>query len=58
MMRAKVVLPVPGGPKKIKEDNWSAEIARRSKRPGAMICSCPMNSSRTRGRILAAKGAC
>lgn len=36
MMRAKVVLPVPGGPKKIKDDNWSAEIARRSKRPGGL----------------------
>gem|GEM_PF-5455044 len=57
-MRAKVVLPVPGGPKKINEDNWSAAIARRSKRPGAMMWSCPTNSSRVRGRILAAKGAC
>ncbi len=56
-MRARVVLPVPGGPKKISEDNWSATMARRSKRPAPTIWSCPTNSSRVRGRIRSARGA-
>jgi hypothetical protein len=57
MMRANVVLPLPGGPEKITEGNRSASIARRRSLPGARMCSWPTNSSSERGRIRVASGA-
>ena len=56
MTRAKVVLPVPGGPERIIEDSWSFCMARLSRRPGPTMCSCPANSSMLRGRIRDASG--
>ena len=57
-MRASVVLPVPGGPKKIDEDTRSSSIARRSAAPSPTSCGCPANSSSARGRMRSASGAC
>ena len=57
MIRARVVLPTPGGPCRIKLPTRSASIARRSSRPGPRIASWPWNSSRLRGRIRSARGA-
>ena len=56
MTRARVVLPVPGGPEKISDESWSFWMARRSRRPGPTMCSWPTNSSRLRGRMRAARG--
>ena len=56
MTRARVVLPVPGGPERSIEESWSFWIARRRSRPGPTMCSCPANSSRLRGRIREASG--
>src|SRR5581483_4339652 len=57
IMLASDVLPVPGGPHKIIEENRrSASTARRSNFPGPRISSCPVNSSSVRGRIRAASG--
>ncbi len=51
-------MPVPGGPvKRMEEKSLSVSIARRSSLPGAMISSCPTNSSRLLGRRRAARGA-
>src|SRR3989442_11750919 len=58
MMRARVVLPVPGGPQKISEGSRSSSMARRSNRPSPTRCSWPTNCSSLDGRILAASGAC
>ena len=55
-MRARVVLPVPGGPHRMSEGTWSASMARRSAVPGPSTCSCPAKSSRRRGRIRSASG--
>ena len=57
MMRARVVLPEPGGPQKMREVSWSVSISRRSSFPSPRRCSCPMNSSTVRGRIRSARGA-
>ena len=57
MIRARVVLPVPGGPCRIRLPTRSAAMARRSSRPGPRIASCPTKSSRLRGRIRSARGA-
>ena len=56
-IRARVVLPTPGGPQKIADGMASRSIARRSGRPSPINCSCPANSSSVRGRIRAASGA-
>ena len=55
--RARVVLPVPGGPHRITEDSRSASISSRSGRPGPIRWSWPTISSRVRGRSRAASGA-
>ena len=54
--RARVVLPVPGGPQKMAEDTRSASTSARNGRPGPTRCSCPTISSRERGRSRAASG--
>ena len=56
MMEARVVLPTPGGPKKMLEVRRSASMARRKRVPLPTICFCPMNSSRFLGRIRSASG--
>src|SRR3989344_6600507 len=55
-MRAKVVLPEPGGPHKIKEKRCFFSIASRNGLPFPTKCSCPTNSLRLLGRILDARG--
>ncbi len=55
--RASVVLPVPGGPKKIIENSSARSMAARSTVPGPTTLSWPTNSLRLRGRIRAASGA-
>ena len=57
MISASVDFPQPGGPKKMQEVSLSASMARRSSLPFPTICSWPINSSSTRGRIRSAKGA-
>ncbi len=57
MMRARVVLPAPGGPQKISDGTRSAAIARRRKPPSPTTSRCPTTSSSVRGRIRSAKGA-
>src|SRR4051812_30341975 len=57
MISARLVLPVPGGPKRMIEEMRSASMARRSSFPGARMCSCPVYSSSVRGRIRWASGA-
>src|SRR3989304_2300856 len=57
MMRARVVLPEPGGPQRTIEGGSPASIALRRRRPSPTICSWPTNSSRGRGRMRAASGA-
>src|SRR5438128_4777321 len=55
--RPNVVLPVPGGPQRIKEGKAPPpSIKRRSTRPSPTRCSWPTNSSRVRGRIRSASG--
>jgi len=54
---ASAVLPVPGGPKKIRLVIRSALSIRQRSFPAPMNSSCPTNSSRFRGRIRAANGA-
>ena len=56
-MRARVVLPLPGGPQRTSEGRASSSRARRSTEPGPTACSCPTNSSRLRGRIRVDSGA-
>ena len=55
--RASVVLPVPGGPQRMKDGTRPAAIARVRTRPGPTIWSWPTNSSKLRGRIRSANGA-
>ena len=57
MMRASVVLPVPGGPHRMIDCSRSRSIASRSGLPGASRSSWPTNSSSVRGRIRSASGA-
>ena len=57
MMRASVVLPVPGGPQRMIDCSRSRSIASRSGLPGASSSSWPTNSSNVRGRIRSASGA-
>jgi hypothetical protein len=54
---ASEVLPVPAGPHRITERSSSASISARRALPGPSTCAWPTNSSRVRGRILAASGA-
>ncbi len=56
MRRARVVLPVPGGPQRITDVSRSASIRRRRGAPGPRRCSWPTISSRVRGRRRAARG--
>ncbi len=56
MMRASVVLPVPGGPHRMIDCSRSRSIASRSGRPGARISSWPTTSSSVRGRMRSASG--
>ena len=56
MMRAKVVLPTPGGPQKIIEPMLSPSMSLRKIFPSPKRCLCPTNSSKSRGRRRAAKG--
>ena len=56
--RASVVLPVPGGPQSTMDGMRSASMLLRSARPGPTRCSCPTSSSKVRGRIRVASGAC
>ena len=57
MMRASVVLPVPGGPHRMIDCSRSRSIASRSGLPGASSSSWPTNSSNVRGRMRSASGA-
>ena len=57
MSRASVVLPQPGGPKKIMLKSCPPSTAARSTVPGPTMCSCPANSASVRGRMRAASGA-
>ena len=57
MMRASVVLPVPGGPQRMIDCRKSRSMASRSGLPGASSSSWPTNSSNERGRIRSASGA-
>ena len=55
--RARVVLPLPGGPQKIMEEKRRLAFrARHKRRPGPTRCSWPTNSLRLRGRNRAARG--
>ena len=54
--RASVVLPVPGGPQKIKEWSRPDSIITRSGFPSRSRCSCPKMSPSDLGRTLAASG--
>ena len=57
MTRARVVLPLPGGPQKIMElKSRPALRDRHNRRPGPTRCAWPTNSARVRGRIRAARG--
>ena len=56
-MRAIVVFPVPGGPKRIIDGGRSSSIARRSAEPGASTCCWPTRSSSVDGRSRTASGA-
>ena len=57
MTRARLVLPLPGGPQKMQEGTLSASIARRSGASSSSRWRWPTHSSRLRGRIRAASGA-
>jgi hypothetical protein len=57
MIWASEVLPVPAGPHRITERSSSASIRARRALPGPSTWPWPTNSSRVRGRILAASGA-
>ena len=56
-IRARVVFPVPGGPKKIADRTRSSSIERRSAVPAPTTPSWPTNSSSRCGRSRAASGA-
>src|SRR2546429_9281475 len=55
-MRASVVFPDPGGPQKMHDATSPRRISSPSAFPGPSSRSWPRNSSRLRGRILAASG--
>src|SRR3989344_5133352 len=55
-MRARVVLPLPGGPHKMKEKSSFFSMATRSGLPPPTRCSCPTNSSSFCGLIFEARG--
>src|SRR5450759_1600628 len=55
--RARVVLPVPGGPQKRMDPVSPRSMATRNGFPGARRCCCPATSSSVRGRMRAANGA-
>src|SRR3989344_5576868 len=55
-MRARVVLPHPGGPHKRKEKSSRLSIATRRGFPGPTKCDCPTNSSSFCGLICDASG--
>ncbi len=55
--RAMLVLPVPGGPHRIIDDNLPAATMRPIAPSGPVRCSCPTTSSSPRGRSLSASGA-
>ena len=57
MMRASVVLPVPGAPWKMADGTRSSSIARRSAVPGPIRCAWPTNPSSPSGRTRSASGA-
>ena len=57
MSRARVVLPVPGGPHRMIDCSLSSWMAFRSGRPGPISASWPTNSSSVRGRMRSASGA-
>ena len=54
---ARVVLPEPGGPQRIRERSASVSMARRRGVPGPRASSCPRISSSVRGRMRSARGA-
>src|SRR5690242_7862547 len=54
--RARLVLPVPGGPHRSVELRWPRATLRRSGPRSPTRCSWPTNSARVRGRIRAARG--
>ena len=56
MIRASVVLPVPGGPQRMIDCSRSRSIASRSGLPGPRISSWPTISSSVRGRTRSASG--
>src|SRR3954447_2156888 len=51
-----VVLPVPGGPHRSSDMDWSPSTSWRSGAPGARSWTCPTSSSSVRGRIRTASG--
>jgi len=57
MTCASEVLPVPAGPNRMTELNWSCSMALRSHEPGPTASSWPTTSSSVRGRMRTAKGA-
>src|SRR3989338_1985921 len=57
IINASVVLPLPGGPYKIKLVRRSAKIVLRRSLPSPRIWPWPMNSLKLRGLILLARGA-
>ena len=56
MIRARVVLPVPGGPQKISDGTRPEATAWRRKAPSPATRSCPTTSSSVRGRMRSASG--
>ena len=56
-IRASVVLPTPGGPKRIIDGGRSSSIARRSAEPSASTWRWPTRSSSVRGRMRCGRGA-
>ena len=55
-MRASVVFPVPGGPQRMMDVNWSCSTIMRRTLPSPIRWSCPTISSRVRGRRRSASG--
>ena len=55
--RASVVLPLPGGPQRMRLERAPPSSMRLSGLPSARRRACPANSASVRGRIRAARGA-
>ena len=53
---ASVVLPTPGGPQRMNEGTLPVSMNLRNTPCGPTRCSCPMYSSKVRGRNLSANG--